>query len=145
MKKYYLLTIIIAMLFYLSYAQLTSFSLGTDNYTLHQGYWYSTDKNGKILDKIIPNRLIVRKPSRDTVLPDDFKSLGLEGFVNIDPYALIGNYYVISLDYSVEPISTAKRIFNSGIFDYIEFDAIGQWLDTPNDTMRWTPWTGHIF
>jgi len=49
--------------------------------------------------------------------------------------ALFGNYYVEEVLPSQDPFTTADIIYNSPLFDYVEFDALGHVHTSPNDPL----------
>lgn len=108
-----------------------TFYLGERIYKQEGSKWfnYSTGERG---DQMVPNRMIIRKLNRSKPTPLDFNTLNLQG-ITIKQTKLFGSYFIIEVGSDKDPFSVAVSIYESEIFDYIEFDAIGTYFQSPND------------
>ena len=62
----------------------------------------------------------------------NFYDLGLEN-IEVASYRMLGGYYLLKIQGSDDPFKVATLLSNNSNFEYIEFDALGKYLDTPND------------
>jgi len=107
-------------------------SLGFREYRTADGEWYNYSA-GSQGDKMDIYRLIVRKSDRTKPTLGDFSTLKITG-VEIGQYRVVADYYTIIVDSSETPQKIASIIFNSSIFDYVEFDPVTILFETPSDT-----------
>ena len=69
----------------------------------------------------------------------NFTQLGLSR-VSVISEELFGGYYVVEVAEPLEPFAVASTISGNPIFDYIEFDAIGEFNIPPNDPLYTSQW-----
>lgn len=62
-----------------------------------------------------------------------FSQLDISG-VRVVSRRLLSDYFVLENDGDRHPFQTAKKIFESPLFDYVEFDARGTFSSTPQDS-----------
>ncbi|MBU1063228.1 S8 family serine peptidase [bacterium] len=107
------------------------FQIGNREYRFKDSKWfnYSSGIKGDI---IVPDRLIVRLASREKPVTSDFKNLGISG-VNVISRRLLGDYYVLEIAPNVDPFNVVQTLFQSAVFEYVEFDALGTYAATPQD------------
>nr|MBC8174355.1 S8 family serine peptidase [Candidatus Neomarinimicrobiota bacterium] len=116
-----------------------TFLLGDRVYKDEGGKWYNYYL-GQKCDEIVPERMIIRKKNQSTPTDDDFYALNLSG-ISVEPNALLGNYYIIEIDPDKDPFTIALVLYQSEVFEYIEFDAIVKYFMTPNDEYFHYQWS----
>ena len=133
-------TLLILMLlsFTSSYAQLQKFTLQEREYRFENGKWF-TFFEGKIGDEIIPERLIVQLKDKSYIENFDFQRLDIEDISLASPRFLEG-FYVLSINPKSSPIEIALTLERTGLFEVLEFDAIGKRHITPGDPMFNQQW-----
>ena len=131
-------TVILLLLIFNTIADAKVFQMGCRNYRFEGSKWYnySADKRG---DVIVPNRLIVRLASRGKPVTSDFTGIGISG-VKIGLRRILGDFYVIEIDPKVDPFNVAQELYQSAVFDYVEFDALGSCASTPQDPYFYQQW-----
>lgn len=115
-----------------------TFQLGVCEYRLVDGNWYNFSTGAKG-DEIVPTRLVIRRADRGDLNQFDFQKLGV---VNVEVVSnrLLGGYYVLRIREDQDPFTVAQTLFESPLIDYVEFDALGQYLVTPNDPYFSNQW-----
>ncbi len=117
----------------LTHAQ--SFNLVGKEYIQVEGRWF-TNNNGVIGDPIITNRIVIQLSQERSINQIGLSSMNLE--VVAGPFAK--NFYVVKVPFAVDPFVKATLLSKvNGIVD-IEFDALGEWSDTPNDAQWNNQW-----
>jgi subtilisin family serine protease len=120
------------------FGQFQQFMLQGREYRQEEGKWY-TFFEGRKGDQIIPHRLIVRLKDRGFIESFDFQRFNISGVSMGSPRFLEG-FYVLSIAPDHDPFQIASLLQRSSLFDILEFDAIGQRCDTPNDPQYSQQW-----
>ncbi len=120
------------------FGQLHQFMLQGREYRQEEGKWY-TFVEGRKGDQIIPQRLIVRLKDRGFMESFDFQRLNISG-VSLGSPRFLGGFYVLSIAPERDPFQIAFILQRSDLFDILEFDALGQRCDTPNDPQYSQQW-----
>ncbi len=60
--------------------------------------------------------------------------------INVITDELFGGYYGVSVGIPQDPFNAASILVNSQLFDYVEFDAIGEYFGVPNDLLYQYQW-----
>lgn len=89
------------------------------------GDWYHV-QNGQRGDRAIIQRLIVVPKLNVNLSSFDYSSLGLPNLPFEGP--IISCFYVLDMSQLENPIDAAKRLWNTGSFEYLQFDAMGERL-----------------
>ncbi len=112
--------------------------MGKQEYRLENSKWYnySTSIKG---DQIIPERLIVKLVNKKKPTLKDFNKLNLSEII-IDPNRIFGDYYVVEIKKGIDPFDVAKKLHESKDFDYVEFDALGEYGVIPQDPQFQQQW-----
>ena len=115
--------------------------IGDRVYKEENGKWYN-HSDGYKGDRMIMHRMIVRKADKTLPTENDFSQLGISN-VEILNRLLPGDYCIIEINKNDNAIDLATIINNSNIFEYIEFDALGELYDPPNDEYYSDQWSLH--
>lgn len=89
------------------------------------GEWYYV-QNGQRGDRAIMQRLIVVPNPNVNLSTFDFNSLNLPDLPFEGP--IIGRFYVLDMSQLENPIDAAKRLWDTGSFESLQFDAMGKRL-----------------
>ncbi len=114
------------------------FRLQDREYRLVEGKWHSFHK-GEKGDQVVPDRLIVRLKDRGDLRRFDFSRAGIQN-VEVVSEELFGGFYVIKVKPPYDPFTIASSLSKNALFDYVEFDAIGEFHATPNDPLYGNQW-----
>jgi hypothetical protein len=133
-NKFIYMKICIVLLFFLIYNN----DMQGRVYKLIEGEWFNFS-SGKKGDQIVPERLIVRLSSRNSLKSYNFSELGLQN-ITVISNKLLGDYYGLAILGSQDPFNVATILSNCSDFDYIEFDAWGETLSVPNDNYYPSQW-----
>ena len=130
LKIIFVLTVVFFLLPIEMFAQ--EFELGIRQYKQEGGKWYIYN-NGVKCDRIVPNRLIVRKKSKEKPKKSDFEKLNITG-AQIKDKRYIGGFYVLNIDESKNPFEIAEKIYQSADYNYLEFDTYVSFCSEPGET-----------
>jgi|GEM_PF-4639487 len=119
-------------------AQQQYFSLMGREYCSEGKKWY-TYFQGSIGDEIIPHRIIVRLIDRDDMKSFDFAGYNIQG-VSAASRRILDGFYLLKVVPDADPFKIATQLEDAGLFDVIEFDALGKNLSTPNDPQYINQW-----
>ena len=118
--------------------QAQTFELQGREYRQLDGVWYNF-ANGRQGDRIVPQRLIIRLHDRSDVRIFDLEQAGFSQ-VNVVSGELFGGYYVVEVTSPHDPFVIALKFSKNPLFDYVEFDALGEYYGTPNDPLYSNQW-----
>ena len=107
------------------------FKMDSRVYRFENSKWFNYSSGSKG-DKIIPERLIVRLSNKRKPVLSEFTKLGITD-IEISPRRILGNYYVIEIDSDGNPFEIAQKLYDSNDFEYVEFDALGNYAVEPQD------------
>ena len=107
------------------------FYLGDLEYREVDEKWFRFENNVQY-DEIEPYRMIVRFSDGRNAHHSDFSEIGLQN-ISVESSELLGGYYVLEFDSFSNPFQTASSLFESELFDYLEFDIYLIKCDIPND------------
>ena len=97
-------------------------TIGRITYGNYAGVWY-TVANGRKGDEIILSRLIVRpKPGID-MNNFDFPAVGVPPLSIINVF--LDDFFILDTSELSDPIDIAKKLWDTGLFESVEFDAYG--------------------
>jgi subtilisin family serine protease len=119
-------------------AQQQYFSLMERQYCYEGGKWY-TYSQVHIGDEILLHRIIVRLIDRDDMKSFDFAGYNIQG-ISVGSRRILSGFYLLKVVSDADPFKIATQLENTGLFDVIEFDALGQNLETPNDPQYINQW-----
>ncbi len=119
-------------------AQQQYFSLMERQYCYEGGKWY-TYSQCHIGDEILLHRIIVRLIDRDDMKSFDFAGYNIQG-ISVGSRRILSGFYLLKVVPDADPFKIATQLENTGLFDVIEFDALGQNLGTPNDPQYINQW-----
>lgn len=122
--------IIIILLFFTAQAQMFQFK--DRNYQKFEEGWYQVINNEKFGNKIIPHRLILRLKNRGEIDKFLLENIGINR-AKIITGRLIGDYFGIEIIERQNSINFAQKLAKNDMFDFVEFDNIGEYSDGPND------------
>ena len=120
------------------FGQENEFKLMGNDYKRVDGKWYTYHEN-KIGDELNPNILIVRLKDKIDLNEHLLEKIINKG-VNIKSSKLLGGFYILKIDESLNPFVTAKYLSEFELFDVIEFDAYGKFESSPSDSLYTNQW-----
>lgn len=114
------------------------FIINDRHYRVFNDKWH-TFFNGNKGDQIVLDRFVVRLKNHEDVRKFNFSG---EGFNNIEVVSrkLAGDYYVVKINNSHDAFKVFRSLSMHPAFDYVEFDAIGEFHSTPNDPYYTNQW-----
>jgi len=104
-----------------------TFRVGEREYWCIDGKWYNV-VDGRKGDQIIPERQILRLKDRGDLTKFDFSQLGLTN-ITVESDRLFGGFYGVEVEPPQDPFEAATVFYGSPLFDYIDFDALGEYCD----------------
>ncbi|MCH7763277.1 MAG: S8 family serine peptidase [Candidatus Marinimicrobia bacterium] len=139
-KSSYIMWFIVSLLMTSGFKQVQAqtFELQGREYRQLDGVWYNF-ANGRQGDRIVPQRLIIRLHDRSDVRIFDLEQAGFSQ-VNVVSGELFGGYYVVEVTSPHDPFVIALKFSKNPLFDYVEFDALGEYYGTPNDPLYSNQW-----
>ncbi|KAA3658206.1 MAG: hypothetical protein DWQ10_11645, partial [Calditrichaeota bacterium] len=141
MKKLTLFVIAVTLFFTACLnAQDNRFRLDTKEYRFNEKdkKWYTYFQN-RFGDRILLNRVIARFADRRNIEKFNFTEHGISDVIPVSKRFLDG-FYVLEISPNGDPFLVAQHLFNTGMFDVLEFDALGKQASTPNDNKYQDQW-----
>lgn len=114
------------------------FNLQERQYRVVDGKWH-TFFEGHKGDQIVPDRLIVRLKDRQDIRQFNLIAEGFED-IKVVSRELTGGYFVLKVGSSQDPFTVSSALAAHSSFDYVEFDAIGEFHSTPSDPNYSNQW-----
>ncbi|MDZ7401080.1 MAG: S8 family serine peptidase, partial [candidate division KSB1 bacterium] len=136
--SFILIYVFMLLLISLSSAQQQYFYLMDRTYCFAGGKWY-TYFQGSIGDEIIAHRIVARLRDKGYLKGFNFADYNIQG-VSVARRRILNGFYLLKVMPDADPFKIAKQLEETGLFDVLEFDALGQNLGTPNDPHYINQW-----
>ena len=140
-----LLYFCIAMILFLvsnESVQAQSFSLGVREYIQVDGQWY-INEDGIIGDQVIPERIVIQLQPEMDIIQFDSSSLNLLG-LQVITGLIAENFHVLKVPSNLDPFISATALSNLTEIINIEFDALGEWTESPDDPYWSDQWNLNV-
>ncbi|MCH7612697.1 MAG: S8 family serine peptidase [Candidatus Marinimicrobia bacterium] len=140
-----LLYFCIAMILFLvsnESVQAQSFSLGVREYIQVDGQWY-INEDGIIGDQVIPERIVIQLQPEMDIIQFDSSSLNLLG-LQVITGLIAENFHVLKVPSNLDPFISATALSNLTEVINIEFDALGEWTESPDDPYWSDQWNLNV-
>lgn len=110
-------------------------------YRQRDGEWFKYI-NGRLSDRIVPHRLILRLKDKGDVRAFPFEEFGIGG-VHVERDRVSDELHIAEISNDVDPIEVARRVGDTGFFDFVDFDCYGRWYGQPDDEYYSSQWNLH--